>query len=56
MNNAPPIQDKLPKWKILRFHTSKYTLVAAMELKQYIELHLENGGLAILVSFDVHGV
>jgi len=37
------------------FTPQKNTVDTAMEVKQYIELHLEKGGVAILVSLDVHG-
>jgi len=37
------------------FTPQKNTVDAAMEVKQYIEPHLEKGGVAILASLDVHG-
>ena len=37
------------------FTPQKSTVDAAMEMKQYIELHLERGGVVIMVSLDVHG-
>ena len=37
------------------FTPQKSTLDAAMEVKQYIEPHLERGGVVIMVSLDVHG-
>jgi len=37
------------------FTPQKSTVDAAMEVKQYIEPHLERGGVVLLVSLDVHG-
>jgi len=37
------------------FTPQKNTIDAAMKVKQYIEPHLERGGVAIMVSLDVHG-
>ena len=37
------------------FTPQKNTVDAAMELKQYIEPHIERGGVAITISLDVQG-